>query len=86
MALNESALNVEAVNGNGSVNFLQSLIIASTITFSFLKGVSLIKSLTSAITQSLVVSKVKNVLLSIGSTVTVTTLRVIGKLVSYLQG
>ena len=48
MALNQSAINVEVVNGSAGGNvFTQALTVASTSTASFLKGIGALKSVTS---------------------------------------
>jgi hypothetical protein len=73
MALNQSAVNTEVVNGSANSTVAKALSVVTSTTASFLKGISTLKTLTSTSLATLLTSyvKPKELLASVSNSVTV---------------
>lgn len=82
MALNQSAVNTEVVNGSANSTIAKALSVATSTTASFLKGISTLKSLTSTSLATLITSyvKPKELIASVGNSVSI--VQSIGKLIT----
>mgnify|MGYP006280491951 FL=1 len=82
MALNQSAVNTEVVNGSANSTVAKALSVVTSTTASFLKGISTLKTLTSTSLATLITSyvKPKEILASVSSSVSI--VRSVGKLIT----
>jgi hypothetical protein len=82
VALNQSAVNTEVVNGSANSTVAKALSVVTSTTASFLKGISTLKTLTSTSLATLITSyvKPKEILASVSSSVSI--VRSVGKLIT----
>lgn len=82
MALNQSAVNTEVVNGSANSTVAKALSVVTSTTASFLKGISTLKTLTSTSLATLITSYVKpqELLAYVSSSVSI--VKSVGKLIT----